>query len=78
MQIKITNQTDLCELSVLSLIKTVIEQGRISNNGKNYCWVTAFNVENPITGIKKEIQVIADRTKTMDTFKIIEKLTEKQ
>jgi len=61
-------------LSALSLVTKIIEQGRISNDGKNYCWVTVFNVGNPTTGINKNIQVVADRTKTMDTFKITEKL----
>ena len=40
MTIKIEDNID--DLTAISLVKQVIEQGKISNSGKNYCYLTAF------------------------------------
>ena len=40
MTIKIEDGID--DLTAISLVKQVIEQGKISNNGNNYCYLTLF------------------------------------
>ena len=40
MTIKIEDNID--DLTAVSLVKQVIEQGKISNNGKSYCYLTLF------------------------------------
>ena len=40
MTIKIENGID--DLTAITLVKQVIEQGKISNNGNNYCYLTLF------------------------------------
>lgn len=38
----IQNNTGLTDLKCLDFVKEVIKMGRISNEGKQYCYVTAF------------------------------------
>lgn len=40
MTIKIEDNID--DLTAISLVKDVIEQGEISGNGKSYCYLTLF------------------------------------
>ena len=40
MTIKIEDGID--DLTAISLVKKVIEQGKISNNGNSYCYLTVF------------------------------------
>ena len=40
MTIKIEDSID--DLTVINLVKQVIEQGKISNNGNSYCYLTSF------------------------------------
>ena len=40
MTIKIEDGID--DLTAISLVKQVIEQGKISNNGNSYCYLTVF------------------------------------
>ena len=40
MTIKIEDGID--DLTAISLVKQVIEQGKISNNGTSYCYLTVF------------------------------------
>ena len=40
MTIKIEDNID--DLTAISLVKQVIEQGEISGNGKSYCYLTMF------------------------------------
>ena len=40
MTIKIEDGID--DLTAVSLVKQVIEQGKISNNGNSYCYLTLF------------------------------------
>ena len=41
MTIKIEDNID--DLIAISLVKQVIEQGKISNNGNSYCYLTVFD-----------------------------------
>ena len=41
MTIKIEDSID--DLTAVSLVKQVIEQGKISNNGNSYCYITIFD-----------------------------------
>jgi len=58
----IKNNTDLSDLECLDFIKETIKLGRISNNGKAYCYVTIFNYDN------KQYQVSTTLNKKSDTF----------
>ena len=33
---------NIADLTAISLVKQVIEQGKISNNGNSYCYLTSF------------------------------------
>jgi len=55
----IRNNTDLSSEMVFSHVYSVIKQGRISNDGKAYCYLTRFD-----TGVA----VAAKRNKSSDTF----------
>lgn len=41
MTIKIEDNID--DLTAVSLVKQVIERGKISNNGNSYCYLTVFD-----------------------------------
>ena len=41
MTIKIEDNID--DLTAINLVKQVIEQGKISNNGNSYCYLTIFD-----------------------------------
>ena len=41
MTIKIEDNID--DLTAITLVKQVIEQGKISNNGNSYCYLTLFD-----------------------------------
>ena len=43
MKIHIQIRNDIDPALALSRVKQVIEQGKISNNGKNYCWITEWS-----------------------------------
>ena len=38
----IDNRTELTDLEAITLVGKVINQGRISNNGKQYCYENEF------------------------------------
>ena len=61
----INNQSDLDDLDALRLIELVVSEGRISNNGKQYCYATIAKVG----GI--EYAVYTDLNKMSDKFTII-------
>ena len=54
----------LDDVSALWYVQQVIEQGRISNKGKDYCYITVFE--------KTEIVVNVKANKMSDTFLIYE------
>ena len=61
--IKIINASKATDIHVLSLVQKVMKGGRISSGqgGPSYCAATVFH---------GGVSVFADRTKTMDTFRV--------
>ena len=65
----IKNRTELCDYSIILLIKSVIEKGKISNSGTQYCYVCTFTLTG--IGSKDEIVVYSSKTKTgTHTFEV--------
>jgi len=60
-RIIINNDTDLTDLRALFLIAKVVEMGKISNDEKQYCYVTRFD---------GEIYVATDLLKNGHSFRI--------
>ena len=58
-KIIIENRTDKHMNEVLGYVAAVIQGGRISNNGKQYCYATRF---------KENIMVYTDLNKKSDRF----------
>ena len=42
LSITIEIKDNIDDLTAISLVKQVIEQGKISNNGNSYCYLTSF------------------------------------
>ena len=61
-KIIIKNQTDISNIDVLEFVKSVISIGRISNGGKQYCYITGFNIDG------KEYNIATDLRKCSDVF----------
>ena len=61
-KIIIHNRTDKTILEVFGYVAAVISQGRISNNGKQYCYATRFG---------GNIMVYSDLNKKSDRFTVI-------
>lgn len=62
-RIIINNKTSLSDMEALDMIKQIIAIGRVSNDGKQYCYGTTF--ENHM--------VVTDHVDGRDTFHICEK-----
>ena len=60
----IDNRTELTDLEAVTLISKVINQGRISNDCKQYCYVTGITIED------KEYMIWTDLNKKSDRFVI--------
>lgn len=61
-KIIIHNRTDLKDQHIFPLISKVIEMGRISNDGKQYCYLTSFKIEG------EDYHVVTDLRKMSDVF----------
>ena len=61
----IDNRTDLSDLDAVNLVSKVINQGRISNDGKQYCYGTG------VTYKEKPYLIWTDLNKKSDRFIIV-------
>lgn len=68
MKLIIENRSDLDIETVFILVRKVIEEGRVSNDGKQYCYVTSFVVGEDA----KRFMVSTDVNKKSDRFVISE------
>lgn len=59
----------LDDVSALWYVQQVIEKGRISNKGKDYCYITVFE--------KTKIVVNATGNKLSDTFRVYDHVVDK-
>jgi len=64
MKVIIDNRSDLTMSHALDLVKKVISMGRISNNGKQYCYLTA------VPHYDGNIHIVTDLNKCSDRFVI--------
>lgn len=62
-KIIIHNNTDIHDTAALIYVARVIDLGRISNDGENYCYATTFD----------DVVVYADRNKESDTFRLLKR-----
>ena len=63
----IDNRTELTDFESITLIGRVINQGRISNGGKQYCYGTGITIKG------KEYMIWTDLNKKSDRFVITTK-----
>lgn len=68
MKIIIDNQTPLSDEWAAATVSWVIRRGRISDNGRSYCFVTYVPAPAYVEG---QIVVYAKRNKTSDTFRLV-------
>ena len=61
-KIIIKNQTEIDDISVLTLVQRVIKNGRISNNNKQYRYLTSFDIDG------KEYHIVTDLRKCSGVF----------
>lgn len=61
-KIIIHNKTDISDIKVLYYVQKVIEAGRDSNNGKQYCHITWITIEN------KDYCILTQLRKCSDVF----------
>ena len=66
----IDNRSTMSDFNALAYIKAVIEEGRISNEGKQYCYYTTFERGNMIIGVSSFLNKKSDR------FVVTEQLTQ--
>lgn len=57
----IENKSDLSDLESLQLVMGVINQGRISNKGKQYCHVSTFEIRNKTYSVTTGLNKHSDR-----------------
>lgn len=71
----INNQSDLLDQDVLPYISAVIKQGRISDDNKQYCYVTVFHGD--VYGEDMEIAVSSRKNKRSDRFVVTQRKVRK-
>jgi len=64
-RIIINNETDLSDEFALEITKQVVILGRISNNERQYCYLSTFKKD------EGDYQISSSLTKKGDSFKII-------
>lgn len=64
MRVIINNESHLCIQDALRAVQRVIRNGRISDNGKCYCYVTVFP--------ELQVAVMAKLLKVGDSFKVVD------
>jgi len=61
-KIIIHNQSEISDIAVIKAVTSVIKMGRISNNNKQYCYLTCFEIDNI------EYHIATDLRKCSDVF----------
>ena len=61
-RIIINNKSDLTDIEAMENVKRVMDMGRISNDDKQYCYLTAFNKSG------SEYHIVTDLRKKSDSF----------
>ena len=64
MKVIIENRSDLDMQKCLEMVGRIISDGRISNNGKQYCYASSFSVGGD------EYMIVTDVNKKSDRFVI--------
>ena len=59
-RIIVNNRSDLSDYEAMELVMMVLANGRISNDGKQYCYLTAFR--------SQKYHVVSDLRKKSDSF----------
>lgn len=62
MKLIIKNQSSLSDIDAMRVVGRVIEEGRTSNNGRAYCYLSIYNIS------PNKIAVSARLNKSSDTF----------
>jgi len=60
-KIIIENRSDLDDNSVLKMVQRVVERGRISNDGKQYCLYATLDIDGVRYGISSLLQKHSDK-----------------
>lgn len=63
-RIIINNRSDMSDADALIKVCSIISKGRVSNGGKQYCYLTSFR------GKGNEYHVVTDLRKRSDSFTI--------
>ncbi len=63
-KIIIQNDSNLSDLKAIELVLEIINKGKISNYGKNYCYATTYIIDG------KGYVVYADKNKKSDKFRV--------
>lgn len=66
MRLIINNKSDLDTSNALPIIQKIIDGGRISNKGKQYCYATTFTFEGKGYGIYSDIISTGDKFTIMN------------
>ena len=56
----IKNLSDLPDTDVMNIVIKVIQMGRISNNNKQYCYLTSVNINNEAYHIATDLRKCSD------------------
>jgi len=57
----IENRSNLNDLIALEMVQGVIQRGRISNNDKQYCYVSVYDLDNGSYAVVTDLNKKSDR-----------------
>ena len=60
-KIIIDNSSDLDDNVAVQMVLQVIELGRVSDDGKQYCYVTTFNVDDDVYAVGTHLNKKSDK-----------------
>jgi len=69
-KIIIRNDSDLGDAEAIMLVAKVVSDGRISNNDKQYCYVTQFTMNAADSDESNKFIVVTGLNKKSDTFRV--------
>ncbi len=72
-RIIINNKTDLADDVALRLVNKVIDGGKVSNEGTQYCYLSVFTInglDKDSKIIQRTIHVVCDKTKHGFSFQV--------
>lgn len=66
-RIIVENRSSVSDVDAMMMVRSVMQDGRVSNDGRQYCYATVFTFTAE-DGAKRRVSVVAKQNKRSDRF----------